>query len=95
MLPVPAFLSKVLFSLKTKLLSNNCKDPVAARIFPTGKELLPKSDMGFVTENEEVKSDILPKSGAGQDGTEDLVKSYMKDTPGQDFKKFKEYIKHR
>ncbi len=44
---------------------------------------------------EEVKSDILPKSGAGQDGTEDLVKSYMKDTPGQDFKKFKEYIKHR
>lgn len=45
--------------------------------------------------HEEVKPNILPKSGAGQDGTEELVKSYMKDTPGQDFKKFKEYIKHR
>ena len=45
--------------------------------------------------NEEVKPDILPKSGAGQWGTEELTKTYIKDTPGQDFKKFKEYIKHR
>jgi hypothetical protein len=45
--------------------------------------------------HEEVKPDILPKSGAGQDGTEELVKTYMKDTPGQDFKKFREYIKNR
>ena len=45
--------------------------------------------------HEAVSPNILPKSGAGQDGTEELVKSYMKDTPGQDFKKFKEYIKHR
>lgn len=45
--------------------------------------------------NEAVSPNILPKSGAGQEGTEDLVKSYLKDTPGQDFKKFKEYIKHR
>jgi hypothetical protein len=45
--------------------------------------------------NEEKKSpnpDILPKSGAGQDGTGTLVKSYQKDTPGQSkilgFKKY-------
>lgn len=45
--------------------------------------------------HEEVKSDILPKSGAGQDGTDELAKTYMKDTPGQDYTKFKEYIKRR
>jgi hypothetical protein len=45
--------------------------------------------------HEGVKSDILPKSGAGQDGTSTLVQSYMKDTPGQDFKKFKQYIKSK
>lgn len=44
--------------------------------------------------NEQIKPDILPKAGAGQDGTETLVKSYMRDTPGQDIKKFKEYIKN-
>jgi hypothetical protein len=43
--------------------------------------------------NEEIKPDILPKAGAGQDGTETLVKSYMKDTPGQNYKKFRDYIK--
>jgi hypothetical protein len=43
--------------------------------------------------NEEIKPDILPKAGAGQDGTDELVKTYMKDTPGQNFKKFKDYIK--
>jgi hypothetical protein len=42
---------------------------------------------------EEVKPDILPKAGAGQDGTDELVQSYMKDTPGQNYKKFKAYIK--
>jgi len=42
---------------------------------------------------EEVKPDILPKSGAGQDGTDELVKSYTNDTPGQSYKKFKSYIK--
>ena len=35
--------------------------------------------------------DILPQSGAGQDGTDTLVKSYTRDTPGQRVKKFKEY----
>jgi hypothetical protein len=46
--------------------------------------------------NEEKKvpnPDILPPSGAGQDGTDHLVKSYMRDTPGQNYKKFKDYIK--
>lgn len=42
---------------------------------------------------EEIKPDILPKAGAGQDGTDTLVKTYMKDTPGQSYKKFRDYIK--
>jgi hypothetical protein len=42
---------------------------------------------------EEVKPDILPVSGAGQWGTDTLVKNYIKDTPGQKYKKFKDYIK--
>ena len=45
--------------------------------------------------NEEIKPDILPKAGAGQWGTDELANTYKKDTPGQDVKKFKEYIKHR
>lgn len=39
--------------------------------------------------------DILPKSGAGQDGTDELVKTYIKDTPGQSLKSFKEYSKKK
>lgn len=42
--------------------------------------------------NEKIDPDILPKSGAGQDGTDELTKTYMKDTPGQNYKKFREYI---
>jgi hypothetical protein len=42
---------------------------------------------------EEIDSDILPKSGAGQDGTDELVKTYIKNTPGQSYKKFRDYIK--
>ena len=39
-----------------------------------------------------IKPDILPKSGAGQDGTDTLRKSYQKDTPGQSkIIGFKEY----
>jgi hypothetical protein len=45
-----------------------------------------------VQESKNIKPDILPKSGAGQDGTDTLVKTYKKDTPGQNVKKFKEYI---
>lgn len=43
--------------------------------------------------NEEVKPDILPKSGAGQQGTDELAKTYFNGTPGQSYKKFRDYIK--
>jgi hypothetical protein len=44
--------------------------------------------------HEEVKPDILPPSGAGNDGTDTLVKNYMNDTPGQGkVKSFKDYKK--
>jgi hypothetical protein len=43
--------------------------------------------------NESVKPDILSKSGAGQDGTDELVNTYKKDTPGQGLKSFKDYRK--
>jgi hypothetical protein len=36
-----------------------------------------------VHEAKNIKSDILPVSGAGQDGTDILVKNYKRDTPGQ------------
>jgi hypothetical protein len=36
-----------------------------------------------VHEAKNVKPDILPVSGAGQDGTDILVKNYKRDTPGQ------------
>jgi hypothetical protein len=41
------------------------------------------------TVKEEISPDILPKAGAGQDGTDTLVKSYTRDTPGQSFKAWK------
>ena len=47
---------------------------------------------------EEKKSpnpDILPVSGAGQDGTETLVNTYKNDTPGQGLKSFKDYHKKK
>ena len=34
-----------------------------------------------------VKPDILPKSGAGQEGTDELANTYKNDTPGQQTKK--------
>ena len=44
--------------------------------------------------NEKISPDILPKSGAGQWGTDELLKTYMKDTPGQSkILGFKEYKK--
>lgn len=44
---------------------------------------------------EEISPDILPKAGAGQDGTDELVKTYINDTPGQSLKSFKEYTKKK
>lgn len=45
--------------------------------------------------HEEIKPDILPKSGAGQEGTCELVDTYKNDTPGQGtkLKTFKEFRK--
>ena len=49
----------------------------------------------LIKESKNIKPDILPKSGAGQWGTDELVKTYMKDTPGQviKFKDFKKRTK--
>lgn len=44
--------------------------------------------------NEVIKPDILPVSGAGQWGTDEVVDKYVKDTPGQcKVKRFSEYKK--
>ena len=48
--------------------------------------------------NEEKKSphpDILPVSGAGQDGTDILRQNYQNATPGQKVTRFKDYRKHK
>ena len=44
-------------------------------------------------QKESVSPDILPKAGAGQDGTDTLVNTYKNDTPGQGrkIKRFKDY----
>ena len=42
-------------------------------------------------QKESVSPDILPKSGGGQLGTDELRKTYQKDTPGQNIAKFKDY----
>ena len=43
---------------------------------------------------EMVSPDILPKAGAGQDGTNTLTNTYKNDTPGQGkLKSFKQYTK--
>lgn len=60
-------------------------------------EWVKKQEARIQSFKEEKKSphpDILPKSGAGQDGTDELLDTYLKDTPGQSrkfltFKKFK------
>jgi hypothetical protein len=44
---------------------------------------------------EKVEKDILPKSGAGQWGTDELKKTYQKDTPGQNITRFKDYKLHK
>lgn len=49
----------------------------------------------LIKESKNIKPDILPKAGAGQEGTDELVKTYMRDTPGQvmNFKDFKKRTK--
>ncbi len=39
--------------------------------------------------------DILPKSGAGQDGTDELRKTYQRMTPGEPIRPFTDYIKKK
>jgi len=39
------------------------------------------------------KQEIVSKAGAGEDGSDTLRKKYQKDTPGQDIKSFKDYMK--
>jgi hypothetical protein len=45
--------------------------------------------------SEAVKPDILPVSGAGQEGTGILRQNYQDATPGQKMKRFKDYTKHK
>ena len=49
----------------------------------------------LIKESKNIKPDILPKSGAGAWGTNELVKTYINDTPGQviKFKDFKKRTK--
>ncbi len=45
--------------------------------------------------NESVDPDILPKSGAGQQGTDEVRKTYQRMTPGQPVTSFTDYIKSK
>lgn len=45
--------------------------------------------------SEAVSPNILPKAGAGAEGTDELVNTYKKDTPGQNITKFKDYKRHK
>jgi hypothetical protein len=81
--------------LKDLLKRKNTRhDPLyyAAQISKSYPHVNPKKLVKMI-QKEEIKPDILPKAGAGQDGTDELVKTYMKDTPGQSYKKFRDYIK--
>lgn len=48
-----------------------------------------------VNESKNIKPDILPVSGAGQDGTDDVRKKYQSVTPGQPVRSFTDYIKDK
>jgi hypothetical protein len=49
----------------------------------------------YLIEKNSVSSDILPKSGAGQQGTDTVRKTYQRMTPGQPVTSFTDYIKTR
>jgi hypothetical protein len=57
--------------------------------------MLEKINGRWTLVKEESKIDILDKSGAGQEGTDELLNTYLKDTPGQSRKllRFKQYTK--
>ena len=48
-----------------------------------------------IAKRESVSSDILPKAGAGQEGTNTLANTYKNDTPGQKIARFKDYKLHK
>jgi hypothetical protein len=97
-------IGKIIFRRRYKKAHETLKDVLARK---TGKKhnvhyyaaRIAKSYPGVESRRlaamvkEDVDPDILPKSGAGQIGTDTLVQTYIKDTPGQKIKKFKDYIK--
>jgi hypothetical protein len=102
-------IGKIIFRRRYKKAHETLKDVLARK---TGKKhnvhyyaaRIAKSYPGVESRRlaamvkEAVDPDILPKSGAGQIGTDTLVNSYVKATPGQvnpRMKKFKEYIDNR
>jgi hypothetical protein len=44
-----------------------------------------------VSEDKNIKPDILPQAGAGQWGTDKLKNNYLKGTPGQGFNLYKKH----
>jgi hypothetical protein len=48
-----------------------------------------------LNESKNIKSDILPVSGAGQEGTDEVRKKYQSGTPGQPVRSFTDYIKDK
>ena len=48
-----------------------------------------------VNESKNIKPDILPVSGAGQEGTDNVRKKYQSETPGQSVQSFTDYIKDK
>lgn len=49
----------------------------------------------FKNESVNIKPDILPPSGGGQEGTDTLVNNYKRDTPGQNIANFKDWNRKR
>ena len=82
--------------LARKTENKHTVDYYAARIAKSFPGVEPRRLAAMV--KEVVDPDILPKSGAGQTGTDTLVNSYVRDTPGQvnpRLKKFRDYIINR
>ena len=82
--------------LARKTVNKHTVDYYAARIAKSFPGIEARRLSAMV--KEAVDPDILPKSGAGQIGTDTLVNSYVKATPGQvnsRLKKYKDYIINR
>ncbi len=75
----------------------HAKDPTAGHNVKIGEMfakhgidlsgVVPVATRTVTKEAKNIKSDILPVSGAGQDGTDTLVNKYLQDTPFQKIKK--------